>query len=118
MKFQAFVALVSIGALGSSAYGVGSAGYASELLDAKAMGQANAFVAEADNPSAIYYNPAGLTQLSDTQLSIGMAAATSSTKRTGEGVPDDKMKSELSVLPNFYLTTKRSDNDHPWAIGI
>src|SRR5687768_12191734 len=31
--------------------------------DARATARGNAFTATADNPSAIYYNPAGITQL-------------------------------------------------------
>ena len=36
-----------------------------------AMAQGNAFVAEADDPSAIYYNPAGLNQLKKPQVYLG-----------------------------------------------
>jgi long-chain fatty acid transport protein len=31
--------------------------------DTRAMSRANAFVATADNPSAVYYNPAGISML-------------------------------------------------------
>ena len=33
-----------------------------ELPDAAAVGMGGAFVGEADRPSAVYYNPAGITQ--------------------------------------------------------
>ncbi|MBM4284287.1 MAG: hypothetical protein FJ128_03410 [Deltaproteobacteria bacterium] len=39
------------------------AGFALFQQGTAAMGQANAFVAEASDPSAIFYNPAGLTQI-------------------------------------------------------
>jgi long-chain fatty acid transport protein len=39
--------------------------------DATAIGRGNAFVATADNPSAIYYNPAGITQLEGNNLQFG-----------------------------------------------
>ena len=35
--------------------------------DATAIGRGNAFAATADNPSAIYYNPAGISQLPGNQ---------------------------------------------------
>jgi hypothetical protein len=35
---------------------------------AKAMSLGNAFVAQADDPSALYYNPAGIVQLDSTQV--------------------------------------------------
>ena len=40
--------------------------------DAAAAARGEAFVATADNPSAIYYNPAGITQLAGTQLRGGI----------------------------------------------
>lgn len=39
--------------------------------DAAAIARGNAFVATADNPSAIYYNPAGITQLEGHNLQAG-----------------------------------------------
>src|SRR5262245_56879978 len=40
--------------------------------DAEAIARGNAFVATADNPSAIYYNPAGITQLEGHNAQIGV----------------------------------------------
>ena len=40
--------------------------------DAFATARGNAFVATADDPSAVYYNPAGITQLDGANLSLGM----------------------------------------------
>jgi long-chain fatty acid transport protein len=42
--------------------------------DAFATSRGEAFVATADNPSAIYYNPAGITQLEGNNLRIGLNA--------------------------------------------
>jgi long-chain fatty acid transport protein len=39
--------------------------------DAEAIGRGNAFAATADNPSALYYNPAGITQLEGQNIQIG-----------------------------------------------
>src|ERR1043166_4052268 len=39
--------------------------------DAEAIGRGNAFAATADNPSALYYNPAGITQLEGQNFQIG-----------------------------------------------
>src|SRR5689334_21365595 len=54
-----------------ASWAVGASGLTTQLVGANALGQGNAFAAEADDPSAIYYNPAGLTQLSGTQLTVG-----------------------------------------------
>jgi long-chain fatty acid transport protein len=39
--------------------------------DAEAIARGNAFVATADNPAALYYNPAGITQLEGQNLQVG-----------------------------------------------
>lgn len=39
--------------------------------DAEAIGRGNAFVATADDPAAIYYNPAGITQLDGQNVQVG-----------------------------------------------
>jgi long-chain fatty acid transport protein len=38
------------------------------------MGMGGAFVGQADNPSAVWYNPAGITQLDGTRVSVGVLA--------------------------------------------
>jgi long-chain fatty acid transport protein len=40
--------------------------------DAEAIARGNAFAATADNPSAIFYNPAGISQLPGQQLEVGV----------------------------------------------
>jgi long-chain fatty acid transport protein len=47
------------------------AGFALVQQGTAAMAQGNAFVAEADDPSAIFYNPAGLNQLKRPQVYLG-----------------------------------------------
>ena len=47
------------------------AGFALVQQGTAAMAQGNAFVAEADDPSAIYYNPAGLNQMKRPQVYLG-----------------------------------------------
>jgi long-chain fatty acid transport protein len=47
-------------------------GLALPSQDAFATARGEAFVATADNPSAVYYNPAGLAQLTGTQLRSGI----------------------------------------------
>ena len=37
-----------------------------------AMGQANAFVGQADDPSAVHHNAAGMVNLDGTQVMVGM----------------------------------------------
>src|SRR5262245_27830976 len=55
------------------------------LIDARAVGVGGAFTAVADDPSAVWFNPAGLTQLQRTTLLGGfdmVAASFDSTPAT------------------------------------
>ena len=49
-----------------------------EVADAVAEGMGGAFVGEADRPSAVYYNPAGITQLVSASVSAGVNFFTAS----------------------------------------
>ena len=49
---------------GQNAFAAGSGAYRIETPDAGAFGMGSAFVGEADTPAAVYYNPAGINQMS------------------------------------------------------
>jgi long-chain fatty acid transport protein len=48
-----------------------SSGYYNGAQSAKAMSMGNAFVAQADDPLALYFNPAGIVLLESTQEAVG-----------------------------------------------
>src|SRR5213596_3716802 len=50
--------------------------------DPEGIARGNAFVATADNPSAIYYNPAGITQLEGQQFRAGLYVISGDTEYT------------------------------------
>ena len=54
--------------LAGRAAAVGSGAFRVELPDAEGLAMGAAFVGEADNASAVYYNPAGLASISNSQL--------------------------------------------------
>ena len=62
-----------------------ASGFAIESQGARAMGFAGAYVAQAADPSAIYYNAAGIGFLKGKQLYVGAAFASLSTDFTGSG---------------------------------
>lgn len=80
---------------------------------ASAAGQSAAFTAQADDPSAIFYNPAGMTQLKGVQISTGTlliggdTSFTSSSGTTSKG----NFNGSLAFPPpsNFYLTANLKD---------
>ena len=84
-------------------------GFAIESQGARAMGFAGAYVAQAADPSAIFYNAAGIGFLKGKQLYVAGAVAGLSTDFTGEGpFPAagtlEKSDRVLGVLPAFYYS--------------
>jgi long-chain fatty acid transport protein len=80
---------------------------------ASAIAQGNAFVAQADDPSAVFYNPAGMTQLPGVQLSTGgllVGGRTTFTNPAG-ATTSGNFGGAVALPPpvNFYLTTNLKD---------
>lgn len=71
------------------------------MQSAKAAGQADAFTAQADDPSAIFYNPAGLTQLKGTQFSLGAYYLHPDVWFRGDNGSHENL-SNPTVLPHVY----------------
>ena len=86
--------------------------------DAFATSRGEAFTATADNPSAIYYNPAGITQLDGTRAQYGVYAITldASVNPALPGAKDLDTNFEYQAAPQFYLTYKSPS--HPVALGL
>lgn len=72
--------------------------------DAYATARGNAFVATADNPAAVYYNPAGITQLEGENVRLGGYGISITSKFTPPGGSSFENKDEIHVLPQFYYT--------------
>jgi len=75
----------------------------------------NTFVATADDPSAIYFNPAGLTQLNQPNVSLGIAVHKNDTDYTPVGGSKTSMEDFTPIVPNFYATMPFRDK---WAFGF
>lgn len=86
--------------------------------DATARG--GAFSATADNPSAVFYNPAGITELSGTQALLSVYAI-SLKERVSLDAPGENSKfsstnTELQYIPTFFVTWKHENS--PVALGL
>jgi len=93
-------------ALSASAH---ASGFAIESQGARAMGFAGAYVAQAADPSAIFYNAAGIGFLKGKQFYVGGAFAGLSTDFTGSGPYPaagtlEKSNVGLGVLPALYYS--------------
>lgn len=102
-------------ALGHSAWAVGGGGFANQIVGTRALGMGNAFVAVADDPSAVFFNPAGLLALEGTNVSLGMAPHFPSVEYQS-AASTTKMDKYMPVIPNFYTTTRLEGGR--WAFGL
>jgi len=85
--------------------------------EAFAASRGNAFVATADNPSAIYYNPAGLTQIEGQEiLASTYSIRLGSDYRSGLTGRTSSLKNETQTLPHFYYGWKQPRSK--WALGV
>nr|WP_320116000.1 outer membrane protein transport protein [uncultured Desulfuromonas sp.] len=109
---------------------VSAAGFHIREQGSKAMGMANAFAAQADDPSAIFYNPAGIAFQTGTQVSLGVTVINvpetefRGTTKLGDVVSglgveqqvDTEARNDIFFPPNFYMTTRQEGS--PWAFGV
>jgi long-chain fatty acid transport protein len=105
---RALRALLALPLLASSAT-VQASGFAIESQGARAMGFAGAYVAQAADPSAIFYNAGGIGFLRGRQLYVGGAIAGLSTDFTGSGPTPpagtlETTDNGLALLPTFYYS--------------
>src|SRR5690242_17942254 len=70
--------------------------------DPEAIARGNAFAATADNPSAIYYNPAGITQLKGQSFSVGMYLVSADTEYTSPTGVKTGTDGRFQPVPQMY----------------
>jgi long-chain fatty acid transport protein len=108
-----------------------AAGFRLPEAGAKAMGMGFAFTAQADDPSAIYFNPAGLTQLKGQNVMVGVTyvrengaeftGTTPLTLNTGTGLFDSKSETQKTLnfyIPNAYYTRTTNSGNVSYGVGI
>lgn len=83
--------------------------------DPFATARGEAFAATADRPSAVYYNPAGLTQLEGHQVQAGVYGIALNSDYRGAGVSLDT-RDELNFAPQVYYAY--APREFPLAFGL
>lgn len=101
-----------------NAYSAGSGAFRLEAPDAEAMGKGLAFAAQADNPSAVYFNPAGLTQLKEKiYFSLGAAAIQPfCTYKDTSGNQTDRRR-QVFTIPNAFVVSDLGLEKFSFGIG-
>jgi long-chain fatty acid transport protein len=87
--------------------------------DAFVIGRGMAFVATADNPSAIYYNPAGIAQLEGSNLRGGLYTIylLPSYRPPGGGGTFENQDT-LHAIPQFYFTHTLAESPLSYGFGL
>src|SRR4030042_3077756 len=85
---------------------------------AKAAAMGTAFVAIADDSSAITHNPAGLTQLTGTNIYGGMTFVIPSTTYTSPSGRSEETDFQIFFPPHLYISSDLNTTDFRFGVGI
>jgi long-chain fatty acid transport protein len=131
MRKNLLCAAVIGAVLGVSSISLG-AGFKISEQGAKAMALGNAFSALADDPSALYYNPAGISYLPGAQVSLGsiviLVPQTEFTGTTplsgnppldtGNSSVSERAKRDMFIAPTLYATYSMEHIPFTFGLGI
>ena len=96
-----------------------AAGFALYEWSARGNALGGTLVGRADDPSAVAFNPAGMTQLDGTQIAFGASFAHPicevETPAMDGGTTTSKSDNNIFVIPQFYVTHKLNDK---WTAGF
>ncbi len=111
-KLFTFMFLVSFGL--SNIY---AGGFQINEHGARAMGLGGAFTALANDASAVYFNPAGIIQLSGTHFMIGttMISPDASFRGVYPSVKEYNLEKQ-TFFPSHFFATHQIDKD--WSVGL
>jgi long-chain fatty acid transport protein len=92
-------------------------GYAIPQQTAKGLGLSNAFTAGVDDPSAVYYNPAALTEVDGNKLvgTLNYINVQSSVKNSGN---QSNNRSNHNFFPTFFGNLHIPDTDFTLGLGF
>ncbi len=106
IKKTILMGMISILLFSTQAFG---AGFALYEHSARAVALGGAFVAQANDPSAIYYNPAGITQLTGSWMMAGVTAIIPKLSITDEKGKKEETKDKTFYPPHFYITQQLNE---------
>jgi long-chain fatty acid transport protein len=121
-----YLPLIIAAALSALSAGANASGYRFGSQSISGQGTADSNAAEANDPSTIFYNPAGLSRLDGMQISAGATVVlphstftdTGSTHFTGQPTGGTAAKDYVPdsvTAPSLYLSKKLNDQ---WAVGL
>ncbi len=120
VRFRSWLALMALGFALIPASRLHASGFALENQGARAMGFAGAYVAQSYDPSAIFWNAAGVGFLRGKQIYMSAGLGSIGTDFTGIGpfpAPGtlEQTESRLRILPSFHYTQQVGER---WVVGL
>ncbi len=115
--------LLAVLAWNVSALKVSANGFGLPDQDAFATARGEAFVATADNASAIYYNPAGITQLTNSNFRGGVYGVyfqpsyTPPNSAPNHGHTYDS-SDNFAAIPQFFFTYRTKNSPFSFGLGV
>jgi len=123
-KELVLVSSVAAAVLGTSSISYG-AGFKIAEQGAKAMAMSNAFAAQADDPSALAFNPAGIAFLKGSQVQLGSTTIlvpqtefNGTTRLSGTTPVAEKANRDIFIAPTLYATTSLESLPLSFGLGI
>src|SRR5215471_229917 len=86
--------------------------------DPDAIARGNAFAATADNPSAIYYNPAGITQLEGQNIRAGIYLVSPGVDYDSPSGAKATVNSDFKPVPQLYYTATLQELPLSFGLGV
>ncbi len=124
MKNKLVATCITAVVMGTASMSFG-AGFKIAEQGAKAMGMANAFVAQADDPSALAYNPAGIAfqkgnqfQIGSTTILVPQTEFVGTTRLSGATTVSEKANRDIFIAPTVYATTTLESMPLSFGLGI
>jgi long-chain fatty acid transport protein len=97
---------------------LGAVGFRLPNQDPEGIARGNAFAATADNPSAIYYNPAGITQLDGQQFRAGLYLISADTKYTSPSGAKAETDASFQPVPQLYYVNSLKNLPLSFGLGV
>ncbi len=88
------------------------------LSDTEATGMATVFVAQADSPSAVQFNPAGLVQLKGDHARVGYTSAIPRNFRTDTNGNTTNAQVDNFLVPNLYFVNNLGLENLKFGLGV
>ena len=101
-----------------TALSVSGSGVDLPAQDAFVIGRGMAFVATADNPSAIYYNPAGITQLQGNNFRSGLYAIDLNLSYKSPAGKTYDNQNTFHAIPQFFYTYSLKQLPLSFGLGV